>query len=651
MALYGNNFYNLFTYGREALVEFDAQPFIANSPEYASIQLSWALPSGEWDTLLLVRNALGFPVTPDDGDLLLETTSATSYLDRRLDPITNTVVDPRVVEGKTYYYSIFVNRTSDGKWFLAGLTMGTAVKNYGTADLMYSYLPFMYRASSINGLSSDTGEINSDLYNFIRLFAFEYDKFKTDAENVKARYDIANLNGRLIPVMMDQFGFRYEQGMGLQQGRRLLQNAINIYNTKGSAAGLKTFVAAFSGYNATLAAAKNLMLNVNDSSFETSVGGWSMSYSSSATLSSVSGLSESPVVTPYLESTSPSNYPNATSGILKVQAEVAVTAAFACGVASPTTKGIPVTAGEDYTFTIYSRGKTTTRSISTNIDWYDRFGELISSGTAVTTTNSTTTWKRTTKVTSTAPEDAYFAVPTVWVVGIEVGEIHYFDAAQFEAGSSATSYVDARRIDIKLGANRINEVINPSFTTNTNNWTVFSGSLARTTGTGAFSDSDAWGNLTASSGSPILKPAGNQLGGVFLVSPNTPYTFSAYLKSSEAGDSVKVRIVWLDNDTNTVDTYNDTYRSIATSWGRYSATATSPENAVKAIMFIDFTSVSGRVLSVDAVMFEANGDNLVQVGSEKYILNWSGGTPLNIIPDTKNLRRQISQQEILQQIQ
>jgi hypothetical protein len=53
----------------------------------------------------------------------------------------------------------------------------------------------------------------------------------------------------------------------------------------------------------------------------------------------------------------------------------------------------------------------------------------------------------------------------------------------------------------------------------------------------------------------------------------------------------------------------------------------------------------------DAVMFEANGDNLVQVGSEKYILNWSGGTPLNIIPGTKNLRRQISQQEILQQIQ
>ena len=53
----------------------------------------------------------------------------------------------------------------------------------------------------------------------------------------------------------------------------------------------------------------------------------------------------------------------------------------------------------------------------------------------------------------------------------------------------------------------------------------------------------------------------------------------------------------------------------------------------------------------DAVLAEIDGDNLVLVGQRKYILNWSGGTPLNINPSAKNLRRQISQQEILQQIQ
>lgn len=53
----------------------------------------------------------------------------------------------------------------------------------------------------------------------------------------------------------------------------------------------------------------------------------------------------------------------------------------------------------------------------------------------------------------------------------------------------------------------------------------------------------------------------------------------------------------------------------------------------------------------DAVLAEVDGDNLVLVAGGKYILNWGGGTPLNIIPDIKQLRRQISQREILQQIQ
>jgi hypothetical protein len=53
----------------------------------------------------------------------------------------------------------------------------------------------------------------------------------------------------------------------------------------------------------------------------------------------------------------------------------------------------------------------------------------------------------------------------------------------------------------------------------------------------------------------------------------------------------------------------------------------------------------------DAVLFEAEGDNLVQVASGKYILNWYGRTPLNISPSIKHLHRCISQQEILQQIQ
>lgn len=686
MALYGDGFYGLFKYGPATLVSFDASPFVATSPDYAVIQLTWKLPTGNWDLLHLVRNTLGFPVTPDDGDLLLSTTpsvSVTSYVDRRLDPLTGAVIDPKIVEGKIYYYSIFVRSVVDGSWINAGVASGTAVKNFGTADLMYAYLPLMYKSPSINGLTTNVSEVNQDLYNFLRLFAFEYDKFKTDAENVKRRYDVANLNGKLIPLMMNQFGFVYEAELGIQQGRRLLQSAVEIYRKKGSVSGLRVFASAFSGYNVDLGSAKNLLLDINDSSFEKSVGSWNGV--TNVTLSRITGASESPAVVPYLEPTSPSNYPNGTSGILKAVITTAATASFSCGQVAPATKGVPVTAGDAYSFTIYSRAKTDARSVSLNIKWYDRFGVYISEGTAATSTNSTSAWSRATKVTATAPGGsaaitnvaattstatftatnnfvagqkvtitgltssaaplnliaatiatasgssftvsgtftalsstavsgatatvvsgyAQFAVPTVSIASGGAGEIHYFDAAQFEAGSSATDYVDARRVDIYLGPNRVNELINPSFTTNTNNWTAFTGSLARVTGTGAFGVSDAWGALTASGTNPILKAAGNAAGGVIAVFPNTPYTFSTYVKSSASGDSVKARIVWLDSASSTISTYNDTYTNISTSWGRYSTTATSPANAVKAMVFIDFTSVSGRVLSVDAAMFEA----------------------------------------------
>jgi hypothetical protein len=52
----------------------------------------------------------------------------------------------------------------------------------------------------------------------------------------------------------------------------------------------------------------------------------------------------------------------------------------------------------------------------------------------------------------------------------------------------------------------------------------------------------------------------------------------------------------------------------------------------------------------DAVLTEVDGDNLVLIGRGKYILNWSGLSPLNISPNSKNLRRRISQQELKQKI-
>ena len=106
MAIYGVDFYGISFYGANTLVDFDASPFLATSTDYNEIELRWTEPSGSWSTLRLLRNPFGFPMTPDDGDLLVEAIPAddvTFYLDRGQVPSNS-----GLIPGHTYYYSIFI---------------------------------------------------------------------------------------------------------------------------------------------------------------------------------------------------------------------------------------------------------------------------------------------------------------------------------------------------------------------------------------------------------------------------------------------------------------------------------------------------------------------------------------------------------------
>jgi hypothetical protein len=52
----------------------------------------------------------------------------------------------------------------------------------------------------------------------------------------------------------------------------------------------------------------------------------------------------------------------------------------------------------------------------------------------------------------------------------------------------------------------------------------------------------------------------------------------------------------------------------------------------------------------DAVLVEVDGDNLVLISREKYILNWDRDTVVNISPSHKTTRHSITQSQIKQQI-
>jgi phage tail-like protein len=806
MAVYGSKKYGSFRYGIASTTDISVYPFTTQSLDYGTIKLSWVYPTStaNFTDFAIVRNSLGFPVTPDGGDLIFKTDktalttagpSSTSLLglegthvdtgsfyDPNTGAITATYTATTAYEtngstdvslvaanasikvgqavtytpsgyltgansgsgitgnttvaaingtnltlstaasipaetvltftptfltpGKSYYYSAFV--LSNNYWIRVGTALGTAIKNYSTADVLYGLLPQVYRASSTSA-SLDSNNRNDDLYNFLRVIGVQYDLIKTKVDTAKNRYDVANIDGTLLPALMDQMGFSYESGLGIQQSRRILSNADYIYLNKGTGQGLKRFVTSFTGYPATIAPFTNLFLTLDCSSFETSTGFWR----SSATALSIvrtTADEEGGSPSPYSESDSPTGYPNSQLGYLKAEVTSVAsgstylfrygnsqdvvsitefgsndsTAGFSyitintatehgfsvgdtvnlqdmdpiyingiheivaipdsksfvfydssvtasetiypsaptgkVGLYNPTLCGIPVTAGTAYTFSIYSMAKTTLRSISVGILWYDKLGTPLTAATTIgAVNNAVSTWTRIYDRNETAPTYAAYAVPYVRINSPANGEVHYFDAAQFEAAASETVYTDARRVDVHLNAPRVNEIINPGFEVDIAEWTTSgtTSSFTRTTSSGSLYPTSSVGLSTAiSTGAASVVATTNNMSlaptSSIPVTAGKPYAISAYIKGVNQS-SATFEVIWRDSVGTALRTDTGTSTTLSTSFTRAALAPTNasstkmyaPATAAFASVKINFTaSSSGVTYIVDSVLFE-----------------------------------------------
>lgn len=200
-------------------------------------------------------------------------------------------------------------------------------------------------------------------------------------------------------------------------------------------------------------------------------------------------VTPSPV--PWSESTAPALFPNKASGILAIYNSGAVTQTISAfsGDDSPIKKGIPVTAGQTYTFSCYvSKGNFTARSVTPKIKWFNRFGVLLSTSSGTAVSDNVANFGATSRpyVTAAAPTDAYYACPGISIASVAnlaSNEHHYVDACQFELSSSMTDFEEARIIKVVLRANRINELKNPNFANAGSPWTVTGGSKTMMTDT------------------------------------------------------------------------------------------------------------------------------------------------------------------------
>lgn len=600
MATYGIDYYGDAYYGASTLTAFSAGTFVAKPYYYQQIQLTWSTPSGAWDYIRLVRNPYGFAVNADDGDLLFEDANGASrvyYLDQGQTP--NNV---NLTPARPYYYSLFVRETQYSSWQKAGDAIGISVKDYGTAKAMFQYLPEILGSEIPYDTSLES--TNTFLERFLTLFAFQLDLYKSQAENITNRYDVTNLNGLLIPAFMQEFGLKFEPALGIKQSKIFLRNISRLFLIKGTLLGLKDFIKSYAGYDNLVSSGKNLMLDHNDSSFEQNIGTWSSL--SNATLARHL-VTDSPTVTPYHEPQSQTQFPNLQGATLQVTSTATATTIIGQTGDNAIHYGIPVTSGSSYTFTAYTQAGSTGRNVSAQILWYDNQGAALtpsSYGTA--TTSNTSTWTRVTS-SVTAPSGAAFAVPNLNITSTAANEKHYFDALQFEAGSYATYFQDARQIEITLIANRINEVTNPNFEGSTTGWSVTNGTIA--TSNNEVDPDEANPSVIVSGGSAEIYASAAGL--VTLASAHLPifsgndYTFSVYCFSEDSSHAVTPYVSWYDSTGTLLSTTTGTALTADSTWVRPFVTAVAPSTAASAVVGITFTGASSASeVSVDAALME-----------------------------------------------
>jgi hypothetical protein len=727
MGRYGVDFYGTgVRYGNAALVQFSAAPFYTVPKAYGTINVIWNTPTGAWTKFRLVRNKYGFPVDPDDGVLLVEKNNESfeEYFE-----------DSNLEQGRTYYYSIFLLPANVTDWVRAGNAYGISVKDFNTLDRMWNYLPIVYRNTDLAISNPITGTTiydytssreNEDLRSLLSIFAFEYDLEKTLATNLMYSGDTTYVDGRYIAPMMQQFGLKFEPEIGLQQSRVLLRNAMKIYKNKGSYSGLITYLKSYTGWDLESVLGKNLMLDINDSSFEQSVGAW---VSSTATLAQQpSGVVAAPGGSGLLiayrgDADLPASFPNLQEYLLKVTTTTAGAVTLDCGYyPSPkATNGIPVksasiigvsrdgtyvtyyttgnnfvpgdkvtvtglstsafnlsnatvysstgyefkvasaaagssqgitttppppgiptsigVAGGNYTFSIFGVSAATARNAKVAIKWHDLGGNYLSTsdfGTEVSLPVAglaKDTASRPT-VSAVAPVNAAFATPFISIASATLGQIFYFDAAMFENANAATTFEDSRLIKITFKASRINELKNPNFTTNTQ-WGITNGTLV-------LGSSLSPAPLALSGETLVAKPtaSGNVVissENVTTVIPNTTYTFSVYTKyfnTTPTGANPTVSISWFKSgglSTGTVQTGTPGITDLLTGFARPSVTATSPSDAIYAVVSINYSTTNTAVwLVLDEALFEASAyvnsyfDGATGVTSLTNLI-WEGG--------------------------
>lgn len=619
MTKYAQGKYNTFKYGVAAKLAYSVEPFIATAIDYSRVDLEWAAPTGDINGIRLVRNQNGFPETAEDGVILWDWVKVLNSLDEdisaaKIYSYSDTDINSTIplVPGKHVFYRMWIRKASDFSYVLAGevslvLPRIHADQAYGDAqrtgtqllsshDKFMDLLPRVYTSGS--GAPIDEVDGSSTLSNFLKPFSFTVDEFLTLADLVLPdEAGVAN-NPSLLALQSKQYNLPAESSLPIKNQKKLIRDAIYLYQTKGTKTCIETLTEDVTGFAPTITMSPNLMLTNQDSTFYRGVGSWTPQGDCTIVV-------DNSVIPPTAELSSADRYYCAKVTVGTEGAKLDN------GSNRPVTLGIPVTAETVYTFSLYAKSTASSATILPKITWYDFKGGVISSDTYVAL-GTTSTWSRLSFDDVTAPLLAEYAT-----LNLEFGPAgdYWLDLLQF-APSTATEFQDARGVSIFLNPAKVNYVTNPSFEG------------------GVGSDTSMWQILAAShtfadnSSLPGLFDATNSLEIVTNTGTNSFVTYTSPLGLCPTGKIYTYSIYVYLESTTVTDTENmyllleavDSGQSLAsvnvidftatTSWQRIQVTLDVPENFNQAdtqlYASLGCSNGTGKQIDIDAAQLETN---------------------------------------------
>jgi hypothetical protein len=619
MTKYNSGTYQSFTYGTQSGQYLRVDPLSATVVDDGVVRVTWSTPGGSYSGIRLVRNQSGYPETAYDGVVIYEefgafssTTSVYPTKQTFLDGIENLTDgvgtnNQALTAGAHAYYRVFlqsIDAGTNGVWFVAGEVNTLIPSSLKSADTLYGLLPRVFTSSeadSVGPSSTDT-----TLYDYLYGFGLTHDELLTLTNLIKPDYSEKNCPPELLLAKEKSLGLPIEPNLPIKNRKELIKNAILHYANKGTLGGLTSFIYSLTGFLPEINLSKNLILNQQDSSFEKSVGNWTVT---NGTLTS-----DSTIARPTVTNAITNNY----VGKLVITTSPAT---MALGT-SAVTKAVPVNEATQYTFSTYARYNSgATASIVLKIRWYDKFGnEIPSSVSSSASLSLTGSWAQKT-LTATSPNGSLFAGFEVVITGSASQQIT-FDCFSFNEGT-ATTYYEPNAVDITLQPVRTNLVTNPSFeNTGTTGW-VTDGAIARVTSTYKYGIASL--QLTANTSADKHARTSDHSA----VTPNNYYTLSAYVKSDTVARNAYVSIKWWTSADVLISSTDGVQTATTTSnWTRLSVTGVAPSNASYATVYVYIKSpLSTEKFFIDALLFE-NTSTLLdyfdgsQAGLEGCV--WSG---------------------------